>query len=105
MIHGLCASGDIGGGEIGLVGGSGQQRADVGDGGIVAADKVLGRVGVGWRERGAQRAELLDEASRSMPRKEARITRITRIFARITRKRVATSLGVRDSTIWRARRA
>jgi hypothetical protein len=59
VIHGLCASGDIGGGEIGLVGGSGQQRADVGDGGIVAADKVLGRVGVGWRERGAQRAELL----------------------------------------------
>jgi hypothetical protein len=44
-VHGPRVGGDIGGGEAGLVAGGGEQRGDVGDGGIVAADKVLRRVG------------------------------------------------------------
>jgi hypothetical protein len=50
----LFVGGDKLSGETGLVGGGGQQCGDNGDGGIVAADEVLGRVGDGRWERRAE---------------------------------------------------
>jgi hypothetical protein len=56
--QGAGAGGDIGGGEVGLVGIGREEAGDLGDGGVVAADAILRRVGEG-RERGAQRVDEL----------------------------------------------
>ena len=53
-IHCLGVGADKLRGESGLVGGGGQQCGDRGDGGVVAADEVLRRVGDGRRERRAE---------------------------------------------------
>ena len=45
---------DVLGGEVGFVSVGWQQRGDLSDGGIVAAGEVLGRIGDGRRERGAE---------------------------------------------------
>jgi hypothetical protein len=45
------------GGQRHLLGICGQQRSNLGDGGVVAAGEVLGGVGHRWRERGGERVD------------------------------------------------
>ena len=52
--QGLGTGGDIQGGEVGVVGTGGEHRCDLGDGGIVAVDAGLRRVGDGRRQRGTE---------------------------------------------------
>ena len=55
--HRLGVGGHILGGQRHLLGICGQQRGNLGDGGVVAAGEVFGGVGHRWRERGGERVD------------------------------------------------